>query len=459
MTVDARKTAFDILNIVDKQKKTLDIALEDVFYAPAVLPLSQKDVNLAHSLIYGVIRWRASLDYRIGLVSKTPIAKLDSRVLNALRLGVFQLVYLDRIPDYAAIHSSVDLVKPFSPPWIVRYVNAVLRNIDRQKEGFSFPEIDANPVEGLSVRQSMPKWLLKRWLNRFGSDRTIRICEAVNSIPPLTIRVNRMKTDRERLIRELVENVEYIEKTIYSPDGLKLFGLKRPLRDMDAFREGQFQVQDEAAQLVAYLLTPMPGETILDACAGIGGKTAHIAQIMKNQGKIVCGDVDKKKLARLNEEMIKTHITIAHPCVFDMDRYPKDDLAPAGVELYDRILVDAPCSGLGVIRRNPDAKWSVFKKDLMRFQKRQLGFIDRVSAWVKPGGVIVYAVCSIEPEETDDVIGDFLQRHPEFELDRIGGDLKGKRFDSIYSEGILKTHYGDDDMDAFYAARLVYRKQ
>jgi len=347
----ARNTALFILNTLDKGHKTLDRVLEDITDKEQYF--SKRDRALVNALVYGVIRRRSTLDWIIDYFSNTRLNAIDSNVLNILRLGLFQVMYLDKIPVSAAVNTSVEMAKSFTSPKVVGFVNAVLRSSAKGYKKVPFPDPNKNPVKALSTAKSFPEWLIKRWLDCFGLKETEALCDAVNNIPSITVRTNNLKISRDDLINKLESDVELIDYTSYSPDGIYFFKPKLPIPKIKAFKNGWFQVQDEAAQLVTYLLNPQPGETILDACAGLGGKTGHIAQMMRNKGKIIAMDKNNEKLLRHESEMKRLGISIVQTCTHDLDKpFDKNYITE-----FDRILLDAPCSGLGVLRRNPDIKW------------------------------------------------------------------------------------------------------
>lgn len=448
MIVDARKTALNVLNELDKGRKTLDGVLEVVIRKNSFL--EKRDRALLNALVYGVLRWRNRIDWIIGHFSKIRIDKIDPKVLNTLRIGLFQIIYLSRIPVSAAVDTSVEMVKPFAGPWVVRYVNAVLRTAAKGYKNVPFPDLDKDPVSALSATASFPEWLIKRWLYRFGLIETKALCNAINTIPPITVRTNTLLTTRLKLTTSLEDNTEKLESTSYAPDGICFFNPKAPVPEIRAFKDGWFQVQDEAAQLVSLLLNPQPGETILDACAGLGGKTGHIAQMLKNRGRIIAMDQNKEKLMQLASEMSRLGISTVTPCVYNLN----EPLSRNRFGMFDRILLDAPCSGLGTIRRNPDAKWSMSKKNLGHYKKRQLRFLDNLTHLIKPSGILVYAVCSMEPEEGNDIVKKFLNKHSEYAIiDRPPG-LPNKLSPFIDKNGHLKTFPHIHNMDGFFAVCL-----
>jgi len=243
---------------------------------------------------------------------------------------------------------------------------------------------------------------------------------------------------------------EIIEPTEYAPDGIRLQSPNTRLLEMDAFKQGCFQVQDEAAQLASLLMDPQPGESVLDACAGLGGKTGHIAQLMGNRGSIVALDIDSEKLSRLEAQMMRLGVSIVRPLQHDLKTGVNKQIG----QPFDRILLDAPCSGLGVLRRNPDAKWDPSKKDLVRFARRQIDLLASLKPLLKVSGILVYAVCSIEPEENEAVIDTFLSRYPDFEIDADPGILPSILCDRPGNRKGITTHPTFTNMDGFYMVRL-----
>ena len=449
----ARNSALFILNTLDRGQKTLDRVLEEDMIDKEHY-LSRKDRALVNALVYGVLRRRGTLDWIITYFSNTQLNAIDSNILNILRIGLFQVIYLNKIPVSAAVNTSVEMAKSFTSPKVVRFVNAVLRRSTRDYKKVPFPDRKKDPVKALSATKSFPEWLIKRWLDYFGLKETEVLCDAVNNIPPITVRTNNLKISRNDLINKLESDVELIDYTSYSPDGIYFFKPKIAIPKIKAFEKGWFQVQDEAAQLVTYLLNPQPGETILDACAGLGGKTGHIAQMMKNKGKIVAMDKNNEKLLRHESEMKRLGISIVQTCIHNLDKpFDKNNITK-----FDRILLDAPCSGLGVLRRNPDIKWLMSKKNLINYKEKQVRFLDNISYLIKPSGVLVYAVCSTEPEENDEVVKAFLNKHPEFVIEKKPGGLPFNARSLINKNGYLITFPHINNMDGFFSVCFKRKK-
>jgi 16S rRNA (cytosine967-C5)-methyltransferase len=315
--------------------------------------------------------------------------------------------------------------------------------------------LEENPALFLSVSKSFPLWLVQKWIARFGVDPAVRLCDAVNTIPPVTIRTNTLQTSPDTLSALLKADVDGISPTPYSPDGLVLEGTRKPIHELSAFKKGLFQVQDEAAQLVSFLLSPQPGERILDACAGLGGKTGHIGQLMKNTGEIIAADSDGKKLAQLKTVIERMGIRNVATRIRDFTYSAAD----ASLGLFDRVLLDAPCSGLGVIRRNPDIKWDSARKNLARFRKKQLALLREISSLVKPGGVLVYAVCSVEPEENELVIRDFLSSFPDFHVQKTLPERPFSFAPFMDNQGFFRTFPHIHNMDGFFAVCMKREKK
>lgn len=402
--------------------------------------LDVRDRSFVMETAYGVIRNRDRLDWALDRFLKRPSA-IRGRTRNNLRLGAYQILHM-RVPDRAAVNEAVGLEARHRP-----LVNAVLRNAirdreiidDELKEMRSLAVDEAATVaeaaSAMATLTSHPRWLVRRWIKRFGALRALALCEANNRIPPLTIRTNTLRTERETLLAELRKAGLSFEPAEFSPEGLRHAGTL-PIDDIKEFLDRAY-VQDEAAQLISHMLGPQPGERVLDACAAPGGKTTHMAQLMKNRGKITAVDISEKRLDTLRDNATALGISIIEPLQGDIASLGK--LGP-----FDRVLVDAPCSSLGVIRRNPDVKYRHRAADLQRFGVKQLAVLGAASRFLKPGGTLVYCTCSTEPEEGEHVVGEFLKTSPDFI------NIK----DVPFGEEFMRTYPNDHGMDGFFGARL-----
>lgn len=443
-----RRTALSILNRLEKSQHTLDAILDTTLADPA--RSSRRDRNFIFALCYGTVRWRGRLDWILAQISRTPLPDIDPQLRNILRLGLFQILFMDRVPDSAAVNTSVDLAKRAMGPKLAGYINAVLRNAIRRRETITFPDAKSDPVTALAAKLSFPPWMIERWLGRMGTDETRAMGDAINTLPPLTLRTNTLNTNRQALSAKMQENGESPIPTQCSPLGLQLTRSNTSVADLPGFKEGHFQVQDEAAQLVTCLLTPQPGEHILDACAGLGGKTGHIAQEMKNSGQLTAVDNQSAKLNQLGIEMRRLRISIVSQKTGDLS----DASLTARLGQFDRILLDAPCSGLGVLRRHPDAKWRHAPRTFVKMARRQLMFLRHLAPLLKPGGVLVYSVCSTEPEENEAVINQFLKIYPNFIITPVAPFLPPTARHLTTPEGYFRTLVHRHGMDGFFAARL-----
>ncbi|MFZ1983680.1 MAG: 16S rRNA (cytosine(967)-C(5))-methyltransferase RsmB [Desulfatitalea sp.] len=452
-TSPARRIAFDILNRVYEGRYPLDHWLDQA--DSRLMALGRADRALVHALVYGTLRWQSRLDYTIDHLASKP-AKIDLRVRTILRLALFQIQHMDRIPDSAAVHSAVELAKESRLFWAAGFINGLLRRA-AARAPIAWPDPNETPDLSMATQYSFPSWLTARWIARWGVEETQRLCEAINTIPSVTLRTNTLKTDRAVLMAAIQTEAAQIQATPYAPEGVTISTLARPIPQWSTFEQGWFQVQDEAAQLVAHLLSPLPGETIWDACAGLGTKTAHVAQLMKNQGRLLASDLNPSKLNRLAREMQRLGISIVTCRSMDLTAPGVDTDLPH----FDRILVDAPCSGLGVLQKNPDGKWKVAAEDLVRNQERQITLLERTATHLRAGGLLVYAVCSFEPEENTAVVNAFLQKHPEFAIQPPGmrpiADAQPHAL--LTPEGWLNTFPHRHRMDGFFAVAFIKRNR
>jgi 16S rRNA (cytosine967-C5)-methyltransferase len=451
MSLATRKSALSILVNIEENRQTLD-RLMDAFHSRN--DFDRRDEAFVRALVYGVLRWRGRLDWMITAVSSKPLSKMDPDIRNIVRMGLFQIVFMDRVPKSAAVNTSVELAKSGNKRWLAGFVNAVLRNALRRSSEIALLSDDQDPVRSIAVRYSMPEWLVSRWIRQLGENETVGLCKACNRIPPLALRTNTLNSDRAGIINALKPFSGSIRASEHTPEGVLIDGLKERLFDSPPFRKGWFQAQDEAAQAVSHLVAPKPGDMLLDACAGLGGKTTHMAALMGNTGHITAMDREGRKLQKLKEETIRLGIAIVHTQTVDLE---KDDLTRFR-DRFDRILLDAPCSGLGVIRRNPDTKWSRTPQDIARCARRQSRLLHKTAPLVKPGGKLVYAVCSTEPEETISCIDSFLNKRSDFVIDDSRTGIPPSIAQLLDRQHRLVAFPHRHGTDGFFAVRLRRRK-
>jgi len=402
----ARYEALRILVRVEQDKAFADIALE---HALDKAKLDARDAGLCTEIVYGTLRWRRHLDWRLAPHLNRPLAKLDPWVRALLRLTAYQILFLDRVPRWAAVDEAVSLARlKARKPGPAEFVNAVLRALTRAAAP---PPLPALPAEAAGVRWSFPDWIAARWIARYGIREAEALMGALNERPPLTIRANALRITREALAARLRdEELAETRPTGLAPEGLIVE--RGQVARWAAFAQGWCAIQDEASMLIARLLAPEPGELVADTCAAPGTKATHLAELMQNRGVIIAMDPQPARLklvgsaaARLGARIIQAHLgTVA-------------TLAPRWRGRCDRVLVDAPCSNLGVLRRNPDVKWRRAEADLARLGDKQRGILGAAASLVKPGGRLVYATCSLEPDENEDVVRPILEKSPEWQVD------------------------------------------
>jgi 16S rRNA (cytosine967-C5)-methyltransferase len=424
--------------------------------------LDSRDRAFAVELTYGVLRRLGTIDWRLEPVLDKPLPRLPVAVQMLLRLGAYQFLFLDRVPQSAAVNESVKLakaeVRKLKRDWS-GLVNAVLRALIRHPIA-PWPSTRDNPTKALSVKHSVPEWLSRRWIERLGMMAAETACEQTSLIPPVTLRVNRLKITRDDLLMRLQQAGLRARPTSVSPVGITLED-GGPIPSLPGFAEGYFYVEDEAAQLIPPLLDPHPGNVVLDACAAPGGKATHLAELMQDKATIYAVDRKGTRLDLLRSNCSRLGIHSVVPIVSDIRQQSvwRKSLKHVGAESarvmpFDRVLVDAPCSGLGVLRRHPEAKWRKDSVAFGRHHKAQLQILESVAPCLRPGGVLVYSTCSTEPEESDSVIEEFLQAHAEFRHESVAPWLPEAGRGFLTDRGDLSTMSNRVSMDGFYAARL-----
>jgi 16S rRNA (cytosine967-C5)-methyltransferase len=460
----ARAIALSLLVESVKSEEGVDVLLDR---ALAQCSFDNRERALTVELTYGVLRQLATIDWRLEPVLDKPLPRLPVAVQMVLRLGAYQLLFLDRIPQSAAVNESVNLAKAFAGTvgrdWS-GFVNAVLRALLRHPPQ-SWPSMDPDAAQAFAVRYSVPGWLCRRWVERLGLASAEAACEGVSVAPPLTIRVNQLITTREALLATYSQMGVSAKPTSVSPFGI-LLQEGGPVPSLPGFHEGAFYVEDEAAQLIPLLLDPQPGDIVLDACAAPGGKSTHVAALMHNKGTVYAVDRKETRLDLVRSNCRRLGVQIVAPIVGDI-RQPREWVpmigtaessstkkAGVGKPFLDRILVDAPCSGLGVLRRHPEAKWRKGEQALPRHQALQCQILEAVAPCLRPGGVLVYSTCSTEAEENEEVIDRFCRAHAEFERESIVPWLPPAAQGFVTEHGALSTMGNRFSMDGFYAARL-----
>jgi 16S rRNA (cytosine967-C5)-methyltransferase len=434
-----RRLALDILAATAEGRRPEDLLA-------ARLPELQKpeDRHLVSHLVYGTLRWQGRLDWIIDFFVKKP-GNLSPLVRLILRLGLFQIIFLDRIPDHAAVDTAVGLARSREKR-AAGLVNAVLRNYRRQENAVTWP---ADPIERLAATRSLPAWLARQWIEIFGPDEAAAMAEAQTQEPPLNLRANTLRTTRDELVRVLTGKAREMGPGRYSPEAVIIRGPQGPPTDWPEYGAGLFALQDEAAQLVSHLGGPRPGETVVDLCAGRGGKTFHVAALMGDRGTIHAWDKDEGRATELARNKKTLGVHCVRPLTLDATAA---DLPEVKADL---VLVDAPCTGLGVIRRRPDIKWRVFRDDPAKMAGLQSRLLEVAAGLVRPGGRLVYAVCTLTEAEGPEVVRRFIEKNPEFEVQTAEPYLPEPARSLVDKQGFLVTWPHRHGLDGFFAVRLI----
>lgn len=411
----------------------------------------ERDRSLAMNLVQGVRRWRLRLDWIVRRCIEFPFKRVDPPVLNILRLAIYQILFMSKVPQSAAVDEAVRQARTISnKPHLTGFVNAILRGVCRERKALILPPPKGKSVEELSVYYSFPEWMVSMWASEMGREETMKLLDALNQVPRAVCRANILKARREEVIRFLSDEGLAPQQTAFSPQGVVLEGLKGPPDRLRAFSKGLFQIQGEAAQICAYLLAPERGDVILDVCAGLGGKSTHLAELTCDRARIVSLDQSIERLKMLSESARRLGISSIEAVAGDALE-PLDRLFSRH---FDKILLDAPCSGLGVINRHPEIKWRRTEGDIKRHAQLQLRMLSSSAALLKPGGKILYATCTVTREENDSVVKEFLRIHPEMALLPLHEEAPGWARELIDNDGFFRTYPHRHKMEGFFSALL-----
>jgi len=440
---DARALAHGVLLRVESTDAFADVLLAERLTA---MPLSPRDRALATRLVYGTLAWQGRLDHELGALLHIPLASLDPPVRAALRLGLYQLLFLDRVPHYAAVDASVRLARA-AGAGAAGLVNAVLRRAAAAGHpACPLPDPTLDPIERLAVEWSHPRWLVERWGAELGYEELPSLLAANNFRAPTTVRANRLRTTPTSLLVELSAGHVAASPGRWASDALVIERGGGRLRTLPAWREGRLAFQGEASQLVTALLDPAPGMHVLDACAAPGGKAAHVGGLMGDRGLVAALDVRPGGAARVGAEAVRLGAAAVRAVAGDARH-------PPFVRSFDAVLVDAPCSGLGTLRRHPELRWRRHPADIPRLAALQREILAGVVPLLRPGGVLVYAVCTLTRDENEDVIAWFLATYPGFTLEHAAATTAVP--DELTTpSGMLRTLPHRHGLDGFFAARF-----
>lgn len=442
----AREAAMDVLTRVEQDQAYSNLLLNQTLQK---LKLERQEAALATELVYGTIQRLNTIDYFLGRFASKGLKGLQPWVRSLLRLSFYQIRYLDRIPPHAAVNEAVNLAKRRGHQGVAGLVNGILRNVLREKESLEVAE-DLPLAERIALEHSHPQWLVKRWIDRYGAVEAEAICRANNRPPKTSIRVNRLRLSREELVAKLAQGGMEARLSDLSPAGL-VMASGGGVAASPLFAAGDFSIQDESSMLVALCADPQPGMRVLDCCAAPGGKTAHLAELMDGRGEVVAADIHEHKESLIREQAVRLGLGNIRTVVSDArelaQRYPAGS--------FDCLLLDAPCTGIGVIRRKPDLKWVKKERDILEIARLQRSILEAVQPLLKAGGILVYSTCTTEPEENEQQILGFLADNPGFALEPFPeGLLPEGAAREAGARGMLQLMPHDFDSDGFFIARL-----
>ncbi len=443
---NVRELATDILAKVETRKAYADILLDSTLSATR---LSRRDGALLTEIVLGTLRWRGRIDTRLKPLMRRPPESAEPFIRNLLRVTLYQIDFLDRVPGYAAVNAAVDLAKARSGEHAAGFVNAVLRRYLREGAHNAQvpPDAASATLSELADYWSHPQWLISQWRDYLEPGEVPALLDANNQEAPLVLRVNALKTTRDDLLALLRRDGTTAAAARWSPQGITVRA-SSPVDGLAGFQEGLFQVQGEASQLVSYLLAPQPAERILDACAAPGGKTTHLAELTQDRAQIVASDVSPRGLKKLEQNAARLGLNSIRTRVADASKAPGDADGS-----YDRILVDAPCSGLGTLRSHPEIKWNRNPRDIQRLSQLQQAIVARSAARLKTGGVLVYSTCTLTATENEAIVQQFLQNYAKFILEDAASYLPAAA-KSLVRDGYFKALPQRHNTDGFFAARL-----
>lgn len=446
-----RKLALEILYKIDKEGAYSNIVLNEMLNKNKN-NLNKKDIGLISEIVYGVTTWKLTLDEIIKNHSSVKIKKISPWILNILRMSIYQIVFLDKIPKSAAVNEGVNLAKRYGNKGSIGFTNAVLRKIDKKDYEDLFEIKDKK--EMISKTTSMPIWIIEEFIKEGLTYEQIKeICRNSNKRPNISIRVNKLKTTKESLIEKLkAKNIDVTEKS--ELDDFIILNKAKDIENMEEFKQGLFTVQDEAAGLTALILNPKENEEVLDACSSPGGKTTYMAEIMKNKGKIEALDIHEHRTKLVEDAANRLGINIIKVHLQDATKFNKEY-----EEKFDKILLDVPCLGIGVLKRKPDIKWQRKVEDIKKITKIQTEILNTCSSYLKKGGELVYSTCSIFKSENQDIINKFIEENENFKIQEIILPKHAENIKNYFEKFIIDRKflqvYQNQKTDGFFICKLL----
>lgn len=445
-TPNSRTLAFLALKNIYQKKAYTDVALNRVIKkAEKSVKISQEERNFACELVYGTLRRQRTLDGLLDLLGKKKAVQQPPDLRIIVHLGLYQIRYLDRIPDSAAVNTSVELAKNNGLAGLKGVVNGLLRGYIRQAKSKDPLDLPQEPISRLGILHSFPDWIVQIWLEQLPIEEVSQLLSWFNQSPTLDLRVNVLKTTIEDVEAAFLENSLKVTRIPGIPQGLRL---KNPgaIINLPGYKQGLWVIQDSSAQLVAHLLDPQPGETVIDACAAPGGKTTHIAELMEDRGKIIACDRAEKRLNKVRENAARLQLKSINIQVGDSRNLAEFD------NLVDRVLLDVPCSGLGTLHKRPDIRWRKTYESVRELFPLQRELLEQAATWVKPKGILVYATCTLNLSENEKIVRSFLENHSNWSI-KFPPNLICKNL--VMPEGWIKVYPHLHNMDGFFMVKLV----
>jgi 16S rRNA (cytosine967-C5)-methyltransferase len=437
-----RHIALKILKEVNHDGKYANIGLKENLRGET---FSDRDLAFITQLVYGTLERQITLDYF--LKKFATFKRVNPWIMNILRLGAYQIIYLDRVPDSAACNEAVKLCKKYGLFALQGFVNGILRNLSRNKDKLVLPDEKLSVSENLSLQYSYPKWLIEKWIGDYGIQLTEDIVKPTDMGDAISIRVNTMKTSAADLKEILRDSGITVEDGYHLNEALRIINTG-DIESNPLYRNGYFTIQGESSMLDAHVVDPQPGETILDACSAPGGKAIHMAELMKGQGRVVAWDVHEHRVDLIKRNISRMGARIVQPTVNDAAILKEEY-----IDSFDRVLIDAPCSGFGIIHKKPDIKLKADPAALKEMARLQSRILNTCSNYVKPGGILVYSTCTINPQENEDMIKCLLEERQDFQLEDPSPFMPDS-LKSALKDGMIQLIPSRHLTDGFFIARL-----
>lgn len=439
MNKTAREQIVDLLIEIEKEDSYAQLVLKR-----ALQDTDPKDKGFVTEVIYGTLKYQIKLDYILNQFSKTPVHRMKPLIRNLMRMSLYQMLYLDKVPTSAVVNEAVKIAKKRKFQTLSGFVNGLLRNIERQKDQISYPDKTKDLAYAMSIEYAIPKWMIEDWLKIYEEQEVRAICEALNERAQVCVRYNTLKTNAVAFEETLKQEGIAVSEGAFLEEAFYLKGVDN-LQNSPSFKKGEWTVQDESAMLVAHVMRPEEGDLILDMCSAPGGKSIHMAELMNNKGTIMSCDIHPHKLELISKNAERMGITIIKPTLQDGSIKNEDF-----VEAFDKVLLDAPCSGLGIMKRKPDIRTHKSREEILEIVKLQQQLVKNAISYVKPGGRLVYSTCTISYQENEGMVR--YIRELGLELENIVDTIPDLLKEAVKDEGMIQILPHMAGTDGFFIA-------